>query len=286
LFDDLWNYDQPAETEHAFRRLLPAARTAGDRSYLAQLLTQIARTQGLQRQFEQAHTTLDEAQALLDGQSMVARIRYLLERGRVFNSAGEQIRARLLFLQAWEDASARGEDFYAVDAAHMLAIVKPAEEQLAWNRRALELAERSPDPRARRWLGSLYNNIAWTYHDAGQYGEALAMFQQALEWQRARGKARETRIAEWCVARTRRSLSHYKEALERQRTLWEAAQEAGDSDGFIQEELGECLLALGREEEARPWFSQAHQILSQDPWLTANEPARIVRLKELADPEA
>jgi hypothetical protein len=67
-----------------------------------------------------------------------------------------------------------------------------------------------------------------------------------------------------------------------QQALWEATQAAGDSDGFVQEELGECLLALGREEEARSWFAQAYELLSQDAWLAASEPARIARLGELA----
>ncbi|HEX6385768.1 MAG TPA: hypothetical protein VF177_13945, partial [Anaerolineae bacterium] len=63
-FDQLWDYSQPASTEERFRELLPAAEAAGDDSYLAQLLTQIARAQGLQRQFAAAHETLDEAEKL------------------------------------------------------------------------------------------------------------------------------------------------------------------------------------------------------------------------------
>ena len=58
-FDSLWNYDDPAATEQQFRELLPAAESSGDKSYHLQLLTQIARAQGLQRQFEAAHQTLD-----------------------------------------------------------------------------------------------------------------------------------------------------------------------------------------------------------------------------------
>ena len=64
-FDTLWNYDDPAATERQFRQLLPDAEHSNDKSYLAQLLTQIARAQGLQRRFEDAHQTLDVVSKLL-----------------------------------------------------------------------------------------------------------------------------------------------------------------------------------------------------------------------------
>ena len=84
-FDALWDYDDPAATETKFRALLPVAD--GHPAYHAALLTQIARTQGLLRQFEAAHQTLDEAERLINGEMAVPRIRLLLERGRVFNSS-------------------------------------------------------------------------------------------------------------------------------------------------------------------------------------------------------
>ena len=54
-FDALWNFGDAPATEAAFTELLPMAREAGDPDYLAQLLSQIARTHGLQGRFESAH---------------------------------------------------------------------------------------------------------------------------------------------------------------------------------------------------------------------------------------
>jgi hypothetical protein len=125
-FDQWWDYDEPAETERKFHALLDRAKASGDASYHAQLLTQIARAQGLQRSFDQAHRTL----ALLGGR---AHIRYLLERGRVFNSSKHAEQARPLFVEAWELARIAGEDSCAVDAAHMIAITETPEEQMRWN---------------------------------------------------------------------------------------------------------------------------------------------------------
>jgi len=47
-----------------------------------------SRTQGLQRDFAAAHQTLDAVQSELTDDLCRARVRYLLERGRVFNSSG------------------------------------------------------------------------------------------------------------------------------------------------------------------------------------------------------
>ncbi len=284
-FDALWDYARPAATEAAFRALLPEAHTQASRnpSYYLELLTQIARTQGLQRDFAAAHQTLDTVQALITADLCRARVRYLLERGRVFNSSGKPEEGRPLFEAAWEQARACHEDLYAIDAAHMVAIVAPPDVKLAWNRKGLEVVEQTTDARAQQWGGSLYNNIGWDYHAQGQYELALEAFGKALEWRRVQVDPREILIAKWCIARTLRSSGRLEEALHQQQALQEEWKPLGGSDGFTEEELGECLLALGRTDEARPYFAQAYAKLSQDAWLMATEPARLERLKRLGE---
>lgn len=283
-FDSLWDYNRPGKTEMKFRELLPASTS--NQSYHIQLLTQIARAEGLQRKFDEAHQTLDEAESLLTSDLTRARIRYLLERGRVLNSEGYPERARPFFQQAYERALASGEDFYAVDAAHMLAIVEPAEQQLEWNLRAIELAEQSDDPRARKWLGSLLNNLGWTYHDAGRYETALDTFQKALQWREQQGDAETIRVARWCVARTLRSLKRIDEAHAIQTALLQEYEDTGEKSGHVYEELAECLHALGRDGEAQPYFAMAYEELSKDAWLVNNEAPRLQRLKTLGKVEA
>jgi tetratricopeptide (TPR) repeat protein len=278
-FDQLWDYDHPAETEQKFRALLDSAQASGSPSYYAQLLTQLARTQSLQRKFAEAHQILDEVHGLLNGKTVTAHIRYLLERGRAFNSAKQVEQARPLFLQAWEMAGAAGEDFYAVDAAHMLGICESREEQLAWNYKALTAAEKSTDPKARGWLGSLYNNMGWTEHDAGKFSEALELFEKALKFRAEQGQEKQRRIAQWCVARCLRSLDRVTEALALQQEL----EALGDNDGYVFEELGECLLLLGRERESTSYFAKAYELLSKDSYLVENESSRLPRLKTLGN---
>jgi tetratricopeptide (TPR) repeat protein len=282
--DALWNFEDPAATEAAFRALLPEAEREGGASRL-ELLTQLARTQSLQRKFPEAHALLDQVQSQLAPDMTRPRIRCLLERGRTFNSAGQQERARPEFLEAWRLALEAGEDWLAVDAAHMLAIAESGDASLSWNEKAMVHAERSSDPRARKWLGSLHNNIGWTYHDLGRYDEALEQFQSALACREAQGQIGAIRIARWCVARCLRSLGRTTEALEMQRALLAEFEAAGSVDGYVFEELGECLLELRRRDEARPFFARAHAELSKLADRDGIAAERLQRLWALGTPD-
>ena len=163
----------------------------------------------------------------------------------------------------------------------MLGIVEPPDQQLVWNLKALALAEASPDPRTQKWLGSLYNNIGWAYHDLGQDERALAIFQKALAWRIDQGQVAETRIARWSVARILRALQQTEEALGIQQSLYEELTQSGASDGYVEEEIGECLLSLDRADAAQAYFAAAYQSLAADAWLVENEPDRLARLRTL-----
>ena len=283
-FDELWDYNDPVNTEKVFRELLPESRASGDPDYHTQLLTQIARTHSLRRQFNEAHHILDDAEALLSDETPVARVRYLLERGRTFNSAGEIEAARPLFEEAWDLARGIGEDYHAVDAAHMLGICETGDKALRWNEIAMEAAEASHDSRAKEWLGALYNNTGWTYHDAGEFQRALECFEKGLAWRVERNDPVTTRIAKWSVARALRSLERTSEALDMQRSLLAELESAGTKDGYLYEELAECLLILGKADDARPFFNLAYHELSKDAWLKENEADRLDRLQRFGEP--
>jgi tetratricopeptide (TPR) repeat protein len=284
--DDLWDYSDPAASEARFRQRLSKRGAEADPAQLAETRTQLARSQGLQRHFDEAHATLDGVEAQLAEMPARVQVRYALERGRVFNSSGQPERSVALFESAWEQARAAGEDGLAVDAAHMLGIAEPGERGMTWNLKALELARASAQPAANRWQGPLYNNIGWSYFDAGQYEDALGMFEQALVWQQANGPEKEIRIARWCIARDLRALGRVAEALATQQALFAEYQQSLGEDGYVSEELGECLLALGHPAEARPHFQRAYTLLSQNLWLPEREPDRLARLQRLGSDDS
>jgi tetratricopeptide (TPR) repeat protein len=276
--DRAWDFDRPAESEARFRSKL-AALPRGSAASL-EMSTQIARAQGLQRKFDAAHATLDAVEKALAGKPERVGIRYLLERGRVFNSSRPD-KAVLLFKGALDRARAAGEDFLAIDAAHMLGIAAPAEEGLKWNLEAVAMTERTSDARARRWLASLYNNIGWTYLQRGDYATALAYFEKAVPAWEARADPRGVRVARWTVARAYRSLGRYDDALAIQRQLEVEGAAANAPDGYVYEELGELLLAKGETAAAQPNFARAFELLGGDAGLRATEPERLSRLRRL-----
>jgi tetratricopeptide (TPR) repeat protein len=252
--DSFWEYSDPAESERRFRQALEAAQ--GDERL--ELLTQVARTYSLRKRFADAHQLLDEVEGQLATAGPRSQARYLLERGRTFNSSGQKEQARALFLQAWEQAQAAGLEGLAVDAAHMAAITcSGSPEAIEWNQRGLDLARSSQDPKARALIPAMLNNSAWDLHDMGRFDEALPLFEEAqTEWI-ARGQPEQIRIAKWAVARCLRSLGRYDEALAIQRKLEAEHAELGTADGYVFKEIAENLAALGRAEEAKLYFDRA-----------------------------
>ena len=283
-FDSLWNYDDPAGTEAKFRELLPRAQAAGDSGYLAELLTQIARAQGLQQKFADANATLDQADALIQPEMKTARVRSLLERGRGLNSSKKPEESIRYFKDAMTLAVDAGLEFYAVDAVHMLGIAAKGDESLRWNEEAIRMSEAAKDPRARRWLGPLYNNTGWTYFDMRRYDDALKMFQKDLAFRTPSGNKAEIGIARWSAAKVLRYLGRVDEALKTQMVLLQLPElKGGENEGYTQEEIGECLILLGRQAEAVPHFAIAWQLLDDDPWLKQDESKRLDRLKRLGE---
>lgn len=290
--DAAWDFSDPAASEARFAAMLAESDRRAAAAESAEIRTQLARAQGLQRNFAAAHQTLDLVEQWLAAQPDEyprIRVRLLLERGRVHRSAGNLAAADPFFVQAFEFACRHTPalDGLAVDAAHMAAMTAAAQDAADWNARALALAESSPNPDARRWRASILNNMGWTEFAAGNAAAALTYFERALHARLEQGIDGPRRgpwlIARWCVARAHRALGRFDDALAEQLRLRDEHAAAGTSDGFVSEEIAECLLALGRGTESRTFFAAAHRALSADPWLSAQEPARIERLRKLGE---
>lgn len=184
ILDRLWDFDNPELSETRFRDAI--ADGTFDADERAELATQLGRAIGLQGRFEEADALLDA----IDGDEPTVAVRVLLERGRVLNSSGHAQMAVPLFEQAAELADHLGEEFLAVDALHMLAIADTAHAE-AWTRSALEYASTVHDPRTKRWMVALHNNLGWTLHEAGRCTEAMVEFQLAEQWAERVGTPRQ-----------------------------------------------------------------------------------------------
>jgi tetratricopeptide (TPR) repeat protein len=284
---DTWDFSDLAGSRARFEAMAESAAQRGDTEFQAEALTQVGRALGLEQRFDEADAVLDGAEALIADSMPAARTRLLLERGRVRNSSRRPEESVRYFTDALACAESAGLDDLAIDAAHMLGIAEPGADGLAWNERALAMAENTADPVARGWLGSLYNNIGWTYHDLGDHAAAMTMFERAFAFHQERDQDHRAAIARWSVAKMQRFLGQLAQAEAAHRDLLTRPDyQDSDSGGYAHEELAECLLAQGRDDEARPHFARAWQLLHNDPWLSRDEAPRLERLRELGDSPA
>jgi hypothetical protein len=55
-----------------------------------------------------------------------------------------------------------------------------------------------------------------------------------------------------------------------------------NDNGYIRQEIAEDLFALGKNDEAKPHFAKAYELLSKDGWIVKNEHTMLDRLSELS----
>jgi len=280
-FEKLWNYADPAGSEAAFRQHLAAHDPRGPER--AELLTQIARACCLQRHHGQARAALDEARALLAPGASRPRVRWLLELGRLCNDQGTERSGVPHFEEAWRLARECREPFHAVDAAHMLGYVHEGEESIRWHEAGLAMVRATDDERTRRWHYRLLSNLGRKLVDRGRFGEALRTFEEALSVAEARSLSADViRDARRDIASVHRSAGDPERALAILRGLEEeVAATDPREDGYVLEEIAECLYALGRTDEARPYFAKAYARHEHDPWFPPTDPARLERIRKL-----
>jgi tetratricopeptide (TPR) repeat protein len=274
----LWDFDDLDGTETRLRAQLDREDADAGR---AEVLTQLARVEGLRDAFDAGDRLLDDAEALA-GDDAVARVRVDLERGRLRRSSGDEDAARPLFDAAFARAVDADATFLAVDAAHMAALVAPDTDGfVVWTERGIELAERDED--ARYWLGPLLNNLGWHRYDAGEFEGALDAFVRALD---AREEAATdqlaTEIARYAVGKALRALGRSEDAVPLLETAVGWADANGAPDGWFHEELAEEYAALGRTEEAAEQARAAIPLLERDDPSFAGDETRKSRLAALA----
>ena len=103
----LWDFEDLDGTE---QRLDEQLEREGSDSGRAEVLTQLARVEGLPGRFSASETLLQQAEALA-GSSDVVRARIDLERCRALRSSGDVAASLPLFESAFAIAAAAGEDF-------------------------------------------------------------------------------------------------------------------------------------------------------------------------------
>jgi tetratricopeptide (TPR) repeat protein len=114
----------------------------------------------------------------------------------------------------------------------------------------------SSQPEAKKWEGSLRNNLGYALHTLGRYAEALAEFKLALAACERDGNPGKIRIAHWMIAWTLRSLGQLEEALAIQLRLEKECDEAGEPDPYVFEELELLYRELKNDERAEHYAAR------------------------------
>ncbi len=274
----LWDFGDLDASERRFREALDEEPSAAAR---AEIMTQLARVEGLRGEFEAGEHLVAEAERLA-GESAVARVRIDLERGRLRRSSGDPAGALPLFESAYERALGVDEGFLAGDAAHMAALAAADHDgYLAWTERGVTLAETNED--ARYWLGPLLNNLGWEHYEAGEHVLALTAFERALTAREAQPESPEPiALARYAVGKALRALGRSDEAvpLVEQAVAWAAS--SGAPDGWYHEELALEYDAIGRTDEAREQAWLAVPLLEEADPSFAEDAERASRLRALA----
>jgi tetratricopeptide (TPR) repeat protein len=245
--DALWNYGDSAASEARFREALVGAR--GDDALI--LRTQIARTLGLRKRFEDAERELEAVQAQMAQAGPEVGVRLALERGRWLRSSGRPADSVAWFERAFEQADAARLERLAADALHMVALAVPTlDERMAWNRRTIDYARKASDPKARGWEAPALNNVGSDLREAGRLDESLAAFREALAAYERTGRADGIRVARWQVANVLRLQGRHGEALAQQLALERDAAAAGQPDPYVYDELALLHAAVGNADAA------------------------------------
>ena len=253
----LWDFGNPEKSERQFAAAMDTA--TGDEKLILQ--TQIARTYGLRRDFARARAVLAAVEPQLAAGSSELRVRYFLELGRTHVSPAHPqdaltpsalAAARAAYLQACNLAAQARLDYLAVDALHMMVTVDSApDQQLEWNQKAVAYMEKSDQPDARIWEGTLRNNIGYALHLKGDYEAALTEFTLSRAAYERRGKVDNARIADWMIAWTYRAQKKFDQALSMQLELERVFDADGKPDPYVYEELEHLYKALGNDDRAQ-----------------------------------
>ncbi len=284
----------PVKIESALQELLPQALQLSDNSTYVQMLSQIALMQAVQKKFEQAHATLAIAQAACKSDDYQGLAGLTLEQGRVWQQQGDLVQAATYFHASYELSLAHNLDYHTINAAHMIAIIVPSvSDKIAWNLKALDLAEQTQDAKAHSWLAPLYNNLGQNYFDVHEYQKSLEHYQKALQLFEQDKKYSNTLFAQWTIGRCLRALQNYDQALILQQQLLSKMQKMAEQEkygmpeemfflvfGFVYEELAEIYAAQGDVSKSDDYARLALRYLESNEMFMTTSPERIERLHE------
>lgn len=266
--DGTFNSRDYAGSVAIFEKAAAAAEKEKNATCLAEALAMTARAYLATGKKEEGRKWLEKAKAASKDNDAKAWSRYLGVRGRYEWKDEKLEEAKKTFVAMYDYCVDKKLFDRAVDAAHMVAIVAPKEEQEAWALKGIKAAEAGG---FEGWLGPLWNNLGWSYEEQGKYPEMLEALLKAREYHYKGTQDLPKLIADWAVAKAYRLNKKLKEARELQAKTFEwakklSAEKPDDAEraewiGWCKWELGELDAADGKKESALTLLKEAREAL-------------------------
>lgn len=267
--DELFQGRNYAQAGEIYKLAVIAAEREMVRGIQGEALAQVARSYLIRGKKEEGRPWLKRAQEVVSDQMPKAWSRYLGVRGRFEWKDGELEDATATFKEMYDYCLRYDLYNRAVDAAHMVAITAPQEEQIVWAEKGIAAAEEGG---IEGWLGPLWNNLGWTYEELGRYQESLEALIKAREYHWKLGTEHNKLVADWSVGHAYRKLERFDEALNWIRPVlaWAERRYAADPSpdaaewvGNSHRELGEIAIARGEPAEGLAHLRKAREKLEE-----------------------
>ncbi|WP_446503573.1 hypothetical protein [Photobacterium swingsii] len=145
----LWNQAHPERTEITYKALLNLATKSHDKTYLSELLSQIARTYTVRNQYNNAEYYLSQSALYLDDAQPSAHGHYWAEKARLEHYQHRSEQAISALDQAWRFAQQANDDRLQAEVAIMQSRYDKKQSAI-WLKRAQEIIATSNDLRLKK----------------------------------------------------------------------------------------------------------------------------------------
>ncbi len=231
-------YDQARQL---YEQLASRSHDEHDFSTEVESLAQVARCFLTSNDIENARQILDRAAELASPKYPCGWSRYLGVKGRLEWKTNNLAAAKQTFKDQYQFCHKHKLVAGAIDAVNMMSIVGTPEEQISWSMIGINESETTGE---HHWLGPLWNNLAVTYSEQGDYHRAYDAFLKAREYHLQYGTETNRLYADYQLGWVLRMRGDFELALSwlRPALAWAERIECFDVMAQASQDIGEILI--------------------------------------------